>query len=151
MIPLSSISEISYRVLFYGEHTSQKIWDALRNPYEPSTLFRELTLKTNILKLEIGSNEPITMYLLRTNIYADLLTSISEMVHPKAMVLIILSGLSTLIEFSNLVTTLTTRSTDVHVDNLRALLADHEFVHGRSKPNISQVYTTQTSQPSQIG
>ena len=89
-------------------------------------------------------------YLQRAKGYADSLASIGEPVRPKDLVLTILAGLSGRHEVNSLVTTLTARGTDIHVDDLQALLADHEFVHGRSKsgtPNIAQAYNVQMGQP----
>lgn len=61
--------------------------------YAPQSSSREYTLKTQLLNLEMKSDETASVYLLRAQEYSDALENIGEPVKEKDLVMLVIFGL----------------------------------------------------------
>ncbi|XP_076923530.1 uncharacterized protein LOC143585673 [Bidens hawaiensis] len=88
---LSTISESSFKHV-QGD-TSRLLWLSLERAYAPHTSFREYTLKTQLLKIEMKPDETSAEYLTRAQEYSDALANIGEPMKDKDIVMLTISGL----------------------------------------------------------
>ncbi|KAI3765927.1 hypothetical protein L2E82_15974 [Cichorium intybus] len=135
MLLLSTISESSYPHA-HGT-TSKDLWLSLQRAYAPQSSSREYTLKTQLLKLEMKSDEVTSAYLFRAQAYADALANIGEPVKEKDLVMLVISGLRE--EYNGLKSTLLARQAPISFQDLHGLLADHDFMVKKTLPTVAPV------------
>jgi len=149
MLLLSTISEASFKHV-HGE-TSRDLWESLERAYAPHTSSREYTLRTQLLKIEMQSDETSATYITRAQEYNDALANIGAAMPEKDVVMLIISGLRE--EYNILKPTLVARHPPVTLLELPGLLADHEYMTKKADPIIpavSQAFTTTTSRESAL-
>lgn len=73
MLLISTISEASFQHV--QGTTSRDLWLALELAYAPHTSSREYTLKTQLLKIAMKTNETASTYLTRAQEYSDALAN----------------------------------------------------------------------------
>ncbi|GKB38144.1 nucleotide-binding alpha-beta plait domain-containing protein [Tanacetum coccineum] len=86
---------------------SRDLWLSLEKAYAPHSTSREYTLKTQLLRIEMHSDETLDAYLNHAQEYVDALAAIGEPVKDKNLVMLAISGLRE--EYNSLKTTITTR------------------------------------------
>ncbi|KAK1412849.1 hypothetical protein QVD17_34395 [Tagetes erecta] len=150
MLIVSTISESAFGHVQHS-NTSRDLWLALERAYAPNTSSREFTLKHQLLKIEMKSDETSSAYLARAQEYADALANIGEPVKEKDLVMLVVSGLRD--EYNGLKGNLLTRQFPTAFTELHALLSDHDFMIRKSIPTVSpaQAFATvsnPTSAPS---
>ncbi|GJW23261.1 nucleotide-binding alpha-beta plait domain-containing protein [Tanacetum coccineum] len=106
MVIISTISEASFHNV--QGTTSRDLWFSLKKAYAPHSTSREYTLKTQLLRIEMHSDETPDAYLNRAQEYADALATISEPVKDKYLIMLAVSGLHE--EYNDLKTTITALS-----------------------------------------
>ncbi|KAD7479951.1 hypothetical protein E3N88_03087 [Mikania micrantha] len=135
MLLLSTISESSFKHV-QGD-TSRDLWLSLERAYAPHTSSREYTLRTQLLKMEMQSDETSTAYITRAQEYNDALANIGAAMQEKDVIMLIISGLRE--EYNALKPTLIARHPPVTLLELPGLLADHEYMTKRVDPTLSAV------------
>ncbi|KAJ0467966.1 putative RNA-directed DNA polymerase [Helianthus annuus] len=125
MLLLSTISESAFG---HVQHTttSRDLWLALERAYAPNTISREFTLKQQLLKIAMKSDESPSSYLERAQEYADALANIGEPVKDKDLVMLAVAGLRE--EYRGLKGNIVARQSPPAFSELYALLADHDFL-----------------------
>ncbi|KAD7117385.1 hypothetical protein E3N88_04653 [Mikania micrantha] len=124
MLILSTVSETSFQHV--QGTTSRDLWLSLERAYAPHTSSREFTLKTQLLKIAMKSDESSSAYLARAWEYADALANIGEPMKEKDIVFLVISGLRE--EYNGLKSTLLTRQFPTAFSELHGLLSDHEYL-----------------------
>nr|GEY44007.1 hypothetical protein [Tanacetum cinerariifolium] len=126
------------------ENPNYPIWvsnDA--HVYVPHSTSREYTLKTQLLRIEMHSDETFDAYLNRAQEYADPLAAIDEPVKDKDIVMLVVSSLHE--EYNGLKTTITARQSPTVFSELHALLSDHDYMLGKTRapaPSITSSFAT---------
>ncbi|GKB55173.1 nucleotide-binding alpha-beta plait domain-containing protein [Tanacetum coccineum] len=87
--------------------TSRDLWLSFEKAYAPHSTSREYTLKTQLLRIEMHSDETPDAYLNRAQEYADALAAVGEPVKDKDLVMLVVLGLCE--EYNGLKTTITAR------------------------------------------
>ncbi|KAJ0726566.1 putative RNA-directed DNA polymerase [Helianthus annuus] len=125
MLLLSTISESAFG---HVQHTttSRDLWLALERAYAPNTISREFTLKQQLLKIAMQSDESPSSYLERAQEYADALANIGEPVKDKDLVMLAVAGLRE--EYRGLKGNIVARQSPPAFSELYALLSDHDFL-----------------------
>ncbi|GJW08304.1 nucleotide-binding alpha-beta plait domain-containing protein [Tanacetum coccineum] len=115
--------------------TSRDLWLSLKKAYAPHSTSREYTLKTQLLRIKIHSDETPDAYLNRAQEYADALAAIGEPVKDKDLIMLVVSGLRE--EYNGLKTTITARQSPTAFSELHALLSDHDYMLGKTRTPIT--------------
>nr|GEX83082.1 putative ribonuclease H-like domain-containing protein [Tanacetum cinerariifolium] len=139
MLIISTISEASFRHVQVT--TSRDLWLSLEKAYAPHFTFREYTLKTQLLRIEMHGDETPDAYLNRVQEYADALFAIGEPVKDKDLVMLVVSGLRE--EYYGLKTTITARQSSTAFSELHALFSDHDYMLGKTRapaPSITSSF-----------
>nr|GEW37422.1 hypothetical protein [Tanacetum cinerariifolium] len=123
MIIISTISEASFRHV--QGITSRDLWLSLEKAYAPHSIYREYTLKTQLLRIEMHGDETPDAYLNHAQEYADALATIGEPVKDKDLVMLAVSCLRE--EYNGLKTTIAARQSPSAFSKLHALLSDHDL------------------------
>jgi hypothetical protein len=146
MLLTSTISESAFSHV-QSCTTSRDLWQALERAYAPNTSSREYTLKTQLLKIEMKSDETASAYLTRAQEYADALANIGEAMKEKDLVMLVISGLRD--EYNGLKSNLLTRQFPTAFNELPGLLSDHDYMIRKSLPTVPpvQAFTTVTNPP----
>jgi len=146
MLILSTISEASYPHV--QGTTSRELWQSLERAYAPHTSSREYTLKTQLLKLTMKSDESSSSYLTRAQEYCDALANIGEPVKEKDLVMLVISGLRD--EYNGLKSMLLTRQFQTAFSELHGLLADHDYMIKKPTTEIAPTQAYMATAPSRI-
>ncbi|GJZ92972.1 nucleotide-binding alpha-beta plait domain-containing protein [Tanacetum coccineum] len=139
MLINSTISEASFR--YVQSTTSRDLWLSLKKAYAPHSTYKEYTLKTQLLRIEIHGDETPDAYLNRAQEYADALAAIGEPVKDKDLVMLAVLGLRE--EYNGLKTTITARKSPTVFSELHALLSDHDYMLEKSRapaPSITSSF-----------
>ncbi|KAD6119461.1 hypothetical protein E3N88_10732 [Mikania micrantha] len=139
MLLMSSISEGSFQHV--QGTTSRDLWLSLERAYAPHSSSREYTLKTQLLKIEMRSDETSSAYLTRAREYADALANIGEPMKDKDVVMCVISGLRE--EYNGLKATLLARQFPTAFIELHGLLSDHDYMIRKSVPEPATLKTLQ--------
>ncbi|GJY11713.1 retrovirus-related pol polyprotein from transposon TNT 1-94, partial [Tanacetum coccineum] len=107
MLIISTISEASFHHV--QGNTSHDLWLSLKKTYAPHSTSREYTLKTQLLRIKMHSDETPDAYLNRAQEYADALATIGEPVKDKDLIMLVISGLRE--EYNGLKTMIIVRQT----------------------------------------
>nr|GEV92062.1 WAS/WASL-interacting protein family member 1-like [Tanacetum cinerariifolium] len=122
MLIISTVSEAYFRHV--QGTTYRDLWLSLEKAYAPHFTYREYTLKTQLLRIEMHGDETPDAYLNRTQEYADALAAIGEPVKYKDLIMLAVSGLRE--EYNGLKTTITARQSPTAFSELHALLKAHQ-------------------------
>ncbi|GJS76930.1 nucleotide-binding alpha-beta plait domain-containing protein [Tanacetum coccineum] len=139
MLIISSISKASFRHV--QGTTSHDLWLSLKKVYAPHSTYREYTLKTQLLRIEMHGNETPNAYLNRAQEYVDVLAAIDDPVKDKDLVMLTVSGHRE--EYKGLKTTITVRQSPTAFSELHALLSDHDYMLGKTRapaPSITSSF-----------
>nr|GEU91469.1 ribonuclease H-like domain-containing protein [Tanacetum cinerariifolium] len=94
-------------------------------------------LKTQLLRIEMHSDETPDAYLNHAQEYADTLVAIDEPVKNKDLVMLYVSGLRE--EYNGLKTTITSRQSPTVFSELHALLSDHDYMLVKTRAPASLI------------
>nr|GEV52425.1 nucleotide-binding, alpha-beta plait [Tanacetum cinerariifolium] len=111
--------------------TSRDLWLSFEKVYAPHSTSRKYTLKTQLLIIEMHSDETPDAYLNCAQEYADALATISEPVKDKDLVMLVVLGIRK--EYNRLKTTITARQSLTTFSELHALLSDHDYMLGKTR------------------
>ncbi|GKF21309.1 nucleotide-binding alpha-beta plait domain-containing protein [Tanacetum coccineum] len=139
MLIISTISEASFRHV--QGTTSHDIWLSFEKAYAPHSTFREYTLKTQLLRIEMHGNETLDAYLNHAEEYSDALAAIDEPIKDKELVMLVVSCLRE--EYNGLKTTITVRQSPTAFSELYALLSDHDYMLRKTRalaPSITSSF-----------
>ncbi|KAJ0882624.1 putative RNA-directed DNA polymerase [Helianthus annuus] len=143
MLVLSTVSEASFQHV--QGTTSRDLWLSLERAYAPHTSSREYTLKTQLLKIQMKSDETSSAYLTRAREYSDALANIGKPFSEGDLVMLVISGLRD--EYNGLNSTLVARQFPTAFSELYGLLSDHEYMINKQLPDVSsaQAFTAVTT------
>ncbi|GKB83351.1 nucleotide-binding alpha-beta plait domain-containing protein [Tanacetum coccineum] len=117
--------------------TSHDLWLSLEKAYAPHSTYREYTLKTQLLIIEMHGDETPDTYLNRAQEYAEALAAIGEPVKDKDLVMLAVLGLRE--EYNGLKTTITARQSPTAFSELHAVLSDHDYMLGKTRAPASSI------------
>ncbi|KAJ0857667.1 putative RNA-directed DNA polymerase [Helianthus annuus] len=132
----STISEESFQHV-QGQ-TSREIWLSLERAYAPVSSSHEFTLKSQLLRITMKSDEKPAEYLSRAQEYATALANIGEPMKDKDLVMLTITGLRE--EYYGLKSNLLTRTPPVTFGELHGLISDHDYM-------ITKLLPTQPTNP----
>ncbi|GJV21559.1 nucleotide-binding alpha-beta plait domain-containing protein [Tanacetum coccineum] len=139
MLIISTISEASFRHV--QGTTSCDLWLSLEKAYAPHSIYREYTLKTQLLRIEMHDDKTPDAYLNRAQEYADALAAIGEPIKDKDLVMLVVSGLRE--EYNGLKTTITAHQSPTAFSEFHALLSDYDYMLGKTRapaPSITSSF-----------
>nr|KAJ0193130.1 hypothetical protein LSAT_V11C800422040 [Lactuca sativa] len=128
MIILSTISEASFQHV--QGTTSRDLWLSLERAYAPNFASHEYTLKTQLLRIKMKSDETPLTYLSRAMEYASALANIGEPMKDKDLVMLTISGLRD--EYNGLKSNLLARHPPITFSDLHGILSDHDYMINKS-------------------
>ncbi|GJX15178.1 putative RNA-directed DNA polymerase [Tanacetum coccineum] len=137
------VKSLALKAKVTREQTSDDSDTATTTPHfsSPRTTYREYTLKTQLLRIEMHGDETPDAYLNRAQEYTDALAAIGEHVKDKDLVMLAVSGLH--VEYNCLKTTITARQSPTAFSELHALLSDHDYMLGKTRapaPSITSSF-----------
>ncbi|GKA12499.1 nucleotide-binding alpha-beta plait domain-containing protein [Tanacetum coccineum] len=135
MLIISTISEASFRHVQVT--TSRDLWLSLEKAYAPHSTYKEHTLKTQLLRIEMHGDETPDAYLNRAQEYVNALAAIAEPVKDKDLVMLVVSGLRE--RYNGLKTTIIARQSPTAFSELHALLSDHDYMLGKTRALASSI------------
>lgn len=133
MLIISTILETSFPHV--QGNTSRDLWLSFECAYASHTSSREYTLKTQLLKIEMKTDETASAYLTRAKEYADALANIGEPIKEKDLVMLVILGLRE--EYNGLKSTLLPRQIPTAFGELHGLLSDHDYMAKKTAPTVS--------------
>ncbi|KAK1420567.1 hypothetical protein QVD17_22267 [Tagetes erecta] len=136
MLLVSTISEACFQHVL-ASTSSRDLWLTLERVYSPHTSSREYTLKTQLLKIQMKSDETSSAYLNRAQEYSDALANIGEPIKEKDLVMLVISGLRD--EYNGMKSTLLARQFPTAFSELHGLLCDHEYMIRKPVTDVSPV------------
>lgn len=99
--------------------TSRDLWLSLERAYSPNSASCEYTLKTQLLRIEMKSDETPLTYLGRAMEYVSALANIGELMKDKDLVMLTISGLRD--EYNGLKSNLLARHPSITFNDLHGL------------------------------
>ncbi|KAJ0507850.1 hypothetical protein HanIR_Chr11g0510771 [Helianthus annuus] len=120
----STISEESFQHV-QGQ-TSHEIWMFLERAYASVSSSHEFTLKSQLLRITMKSDEKPAEYLSRAQEYATALANTSEPMKDKVLFMLTFTGLHE--EYNGLKSNLLTRTPPVNFGELHGLISDHDYM-----------------------
>ncbi|KAJ0500301.1 putative RNA-directed DNA polymerase [Helianthus annuus] len=141
---ISTVSEESFH--YVKGTTSKELWDNLERGHAPPTHAREFTIKSQLMRIVMKGDEQPTAYLNRAMAYATDLQNIGKPIHDNDLIMFILSGLRA--EYDGLKSNLLGRETPISLNELSALLSNHDYMLHKNDPVSAatpSAFTTVTS------